>query len=170
LPHRSTEVKHTSAIWLAYSGLLANKLSFDIGRRAGYDRATCRSWARPRRKTRRRSPARRRPPGPPSNRACQSADFQACRHASRRYVTGLKATYDNKAKILDYLGTSYPSGHDLDSEATLEGTIDVRFIDATLYDMAVANAAAFTGEILWSTSANRSLSLLANACGSNDRR
>jgi hypothetical protein len=52
------------------------------------------------------------------------------------------------------------SGFELDSEATFDGSIDLRFTDSMYYDLAVAGT-AFSGEMLWTKSSDRSLSLLA---------
>ena len=163
LPHRSVEVKLGASIFMLYNGLLISKLSFDIGRKANYDRVTAEVMGQ------KESKLTSTGGGTPAA-AWASAQAPAVLPLFKLagtqlgYVTGLKATYDNKVTPQNYLnGTKYISGHELDGEATFEGTIDVRFSDATLYDMAVANAAAFTGEILWTTSASRSLSILANA-------
>jgi hypothetical protein len=72
----------------------------------------------------------------------------------------VRATYDNKITPQDYLGNELRSGFDLDSEATFDGSIELRFADATYYDLAVAGT-AFSGEMLWQKSPARSLSLLA---------
>lgn len=162
LPHRSVEVMQSATLGHVWTGLLCNKLSFDVGRRAGYDRVTAEFMGKSETKltsTGAGTPATAWAASP----ALAKLPIFKLGGTQVAYVTGLKAVYDNKASILDYLGSAYPSGHALDDECTFTGTIDVRFLDATLYDMAVANSAAFTGEILWSLSGSRSLSILANA-------
>jgi hypothetical protein len=79
-------------------------------------------------------------------------------------IISVKGKYDNKAVPQEYVGNPLRSGADLDVEATFDGTIQLRFTDATYYDLATPSGllpAAFSGEMLWSKSANRSLSLLA---------
>ena len=54
------------------------------------------------------------------------------------------------------------SGFDLDNGATFSGSIDLRFTVRPIIDLAVSGT-PFTGGMLWSRSASRSLSLYAAA-------
>lgn len=71
-------------------------------------------------------------------------------------IIKINATYDNKPKAQDYLGNANGliSGIDLDNESTFTGTIQLRFRDTTLYDLARAGT-AFEGTILYSRSGSR---------------
>lgn len=163
LPHRAMQVQLGASIFMVYNGLLVSKLSFDISRKANYDRITAEIMGQKETKyasTQGGTPATAWAAAP----APASLPIFKLNGTQLGFVTAMKGTYDNKAVAQNYLsGTKYISGHDLDDEATYDGTLDIRFTDTTLYEMAVANAAPFTGETLWNTSASRSLSILANA-------
>lgn len=71
-------------------------------------------------------------------------------------VLEVNATYNNNLAMRDETGDARISGFDID-EATLTGTIRLRFRNSTLYDAAIAGT-SHAGEILFQKSANRSLS------------
>lgn len=161
LPYRTLEAQVAPALFFQYAGVFINKLSFDIGRAAGFDRVTAACIFK--KETKLTATAA----GTPADawaldRAAKTLPVFKMDDATAGYVTGLKAEYDNKAKALSFVGDKYISGIDLDEEATFTGSIDVRFKDSTYYDKGVSGA-AFGGEILWSKSGNRSLSLLTPA-------
>lgn len=157
LPHRSIEMKLASNIFMQYLGMLTGKISIDLARKPGYDRVTEDLMGKLEQKATSTSG------GTPTaawalDQAPSALPIFKKDTVQVANITALKWSYDNKVKGLDYIGTKYISGHDLDDEATCEGTIEMRFLDATYYDIAVAGT-AFAGEILWTKSASRSLSL-----------
>jgi hypothetical protein len=159
LPWRSHEWKLKSNLFEQDVGLLASTLAVEMSRQAGYQRATVGIMGRTQNKitsTGGGTPAATWARDPA---VAASAVFKI-NGAAAANIMSVRATYDNKVSPQDYINDTLRSGFDLDSEATWSGSIELRFTDATLYDLAVAGT-AFSAEMLWSKSASRSLSLLA---------
>jgi hypothetical protein len=161
IPTRTAQIQVASNLFFQYAGVFVNKLSFDIGRAAGFDRVTAACMFK--KETKLTATAGGTPDAAWAlDRAAKTLPIFKMSGSQAGFVVGMKAEYDNKAKALSFVGDRYISGIDLDEEATFTGSIDVRFKDSTYYDLSVSGA-AFPGEILWSKSGNRSLSLAAPA-------
>jgi hypothetical protein len=160
LPHRSIEKKLKSTIFLQHTGVLVDGLSFDTRRAGGNDRATVKFSEFYKElsagSTGAGTPAAILARDPlPSALPVFKMDGTVVAD-----VISFKADYENKAKINDALGDAEGriQGHDLDDAASFMATLEMRFRSTTLYAQAKAGT-AFAGELLWSKSASRSLSL-----------
>ncbi len=159
LPWRSHERKYASALFYQDLGQVANTLELEMSRAAGFQRATLGFMGQTEAKV--TSTGGGTPAAAWAREDCPAAlgVFKVNGTAAAN-IMSVKAKYDNKITPQDYVGNSLRSGFDLDSEATFDGSIDLRFTDSTYYDLAVAGT-AFSGEMLWTKSSDRSLSLLA---------
>jgi hypothetical protein len=159
LPFRSHEWKLAGALFEQDVGLVASRLSIDMSRAAGFQRATVELMGQTQSKL--TATGGGTPAAPWAREECPAAIgvFKIDGVAAAN-IMSVRATYDNRITPQDYVGSELRSGFDLDSEATFDGSIELRFADATYYDLARAGT-AFSGEMLWSKSASRSLSLLA---------
>jgi len=159
LPWRSHERKYASALFYQDLGQVANTLEIEMSRAAGFQRATLGFMGQTEAKV--TSTGGGTPAAAWAREDCPAAlgVFKVNGTAAAN-IMSVKAKYDNKITPQDYVGSSLRSGFDLDSEATFDGSIDLRFTDSTYYDLAVAGT-AFSGEMLWIKSSDRSLSLLA---------
>lgn len=162
IPYRSMEVKIADNLYMVYRGVFMNKLAFELGHAANYERFTATVIGHSELKNTTSSA------GTPAAawelaRVARTLGVFKMDGAVAGQITGIRAEYDNKGVPLTYVdGGEYPSGIDLDAEATFTGSIDIRFKDATYYDLAKART-AFEGEMLWNLSADRSLSILSPA-------
>lgn len=161
IPTRTAEIQVASNLFFQYGGLFINKLAFDIGRAAGFDHVTASCLFK------KESKLTSTAAGTPAaawalDRAAKTLPIFKMSGTQAGYVMGLKASYDNMAKGLSFVGDRYISGIDLDAEATFTGSIDIRFKDSTYYDLGVSGA-PFDAEILWSKSVGRSLSIATPA-------
>lgn len=159
LPWRTHEWKLASSLFLQDVGLVGSKFDIEMNRAAGFQRATVGLMGQTQIK------AGSTGAGTP---AAMWARDEAIANIGTFKVNGsvaanimsVKASYDNKITPQDYVGNPLRTGFDLDNEATFSGTMTLRFVDSTYYDLAVGGT-AFSGEMLWSKSSDRSLSLLA---------
>jgi hypothetical protein len=159
LPWRSHEWKLAGTLYEQDVGLVASKLSIEMSRAAGFQRATVELMGQTQHKI--TASLGGTPETPWARDECPATiGVFKVNGAIAANIMQARATYDNKLTAQDYVGTTLRSGFDLDGEATFEGSIELRFADATYYDLAVAGA-AFSGEMLWPKSTSRSLSLLA---------
>lgn len=162
IPYRSMEVKLAANLFMLYRGVFMNKLAFELGHAANYERFTASVIGHSELKSGASAA------GVPEaawalERATRTLGVFKMDGVVAGQIMSIKAEYDNKGVPLTYVdGGEYPSGIDLNEEATFTGSIDVRFKDATYYDLAKARA-AFQGEMLWNLSADRSLSILSPA-------
>lgn len=163
LPHRSIELPINSAgLFIDYTGLLANKMAFNLAYAPGYDHCTLSFMGRKELKngtTQGGAPsaivARE-----PIVRAIPVLKINSTIVGS---ILTAKVDYDNGAVPQNFIGDQYPQGHDLDNMAKLTASMNMRFRDSTYYDLARAQSVV-SAEFLWQNNANRSLSLLcANA-------
>ncbi len=161
LPHRTIEAKRAAAIFLQRTGCLANSIGGEMSRRGGYDRMTVGVLGR--KETKLTSTGGGTPPSilarDPVLAVAPVLKIDTVLAAD---VMSLSWTYANNATPRDDMGdqAGYPTGHDLDADATFAGTIRARFRTAALYDMARAGT-PFAMELLWQKSATRLLSLQA---------
>jgi hypothetical protein len=161
LPWRSHEWKLSNALFEQDVGLVGSKLDIEMSRAGGFQKATVALMGQTQNKI--AASGGGMPEAPWARESCSAATgvFKVG-GALAANIMSVKASYDNKLTPQDYLGNELRSGFDLDNEATFTGSIDLRFTDSTYYDLAVAGT-PFTGEMLWSKSASRSLSLYATA-------
>ncbi|MGE0038068.1 MAG: phage tail tube protein [Xanthobacteraceae bacterium] len=159
LPWRSHERKYANVLFYQDLGQVANTLELEMSRAAGFQRATLGFMGQTEAKV--TSTGGGTPAAAWAREDCPAAlgVFKVNGTAAAN-IMSVKAKYDNKITPQDYVGSLLRSGFDLDSEATFDGSIDLRFTDSTYYDLAIAGT-AFSGEMLWSKSSDRSLSLLA---------
>jgi hypothetical protein len=160
LPYRSLENKLASNVFPLYLGGIAAGLNFDLGRKGGFDRAVV-DWMFQREA--KNATTQGGTPATILDRAQLVASLPVVKLDGTAVgdVIALQAKYDNKVKAQDFInGTKYISGFDLDTEATWEGTVRIRFRTAALYDQARARTASAM-ELLWQVSSTRSLSLLS---------
>lgn len=166
LPWRSHERKYASALFYQDLGLVANTLDIEMSRKGGYQQATIGFMGQTEAKV--TSTGGGTPAAAWARDECLAAlGVFKVNGSAVGEITSIKVKYDNKITSQEYVGNILRSGFDLDSEATFDGSITLRFKDSTYYDLATAGIAtyvlgtAFSGEMLWTKSANRSLSLLA---------
>ena len=161
LPHRTIECKVASALFMQYLGCLVNKLNFEAARGAGYDRVTAEIMGK--KETKLTSTGG----GTPATMVAREPVVKAIpivkiSSVAVDPVISCSAEYNNNAAAQNYIGSAYPAGHDLDAIPTFTGSLRIRMRDATIYDLAKAQGAQSL-ELLWQTSATRSLSLFAAA-------
>lgn len=166
LPSRSHEKKYASSLFYQDLGQVANTLDLEMSRAAGFQRATIGFMGQTEAKV--TSTGGGTPAAMVARDECLAAlGVFKVNGTAAGVIQSVKTKYDNKITEQNYIGNELRSGFDLDSEATLGGSITMRFIDSTYRDLAEAGIAThglgtvFSGEMLWSKSANRSLSLLA---------
>jgi hypothetical protein len=161
LPHHTIEGKRKSDVLLQRIGCLVAGINGSISRKGGYDRATVPIMGK--KETNLASSAGGTPPTilarDPLLAAIPVLKIDTVAVAD---VLELSWNYSNGATPQDYLGDAegYPTGHDLDGEATFGGTFRARFRTDALYDQAKAGT-PFAMEILWQRTAARLLSLAA---------
>jgi hypothetical protein len=168
LPWRSHEIKMATSLFYQDLGLVANTLEIEMARAGGYQQATVGFMGQTRSKS--TSTAGGSPSAAATRDECIAAigTFKVNGSVAAN-IMSVKAKYDNKITPQEYIGNPLRTGFDLDSEATFDGQITLRFTDSTYYDLATAGIAgtsigtAFSGELLWQKSASRSLSLLASS-------
>lgn len=162
LPHRSLEMKLASNLFYQYTGLLAGGFSVDVSKAAGFEHIMLKMMGRREAKT--TSSVGGTPTAIIARETVVKAIAQVKIAGS---LTGdlltIKGDYDNGAVPQDFLGDTYPLGHDLDNPAKWGGAITARFRNATIYDLARIKGSQSL-EILWSNNANRSLSLFSTNC------
>lgn len=167
LPHRSFEPKIASNWFRQDNGVICSGFDFDLGRKPGYDRCTVRLMGQ---KTQKFAVTQGGVPVAMLARVPLPATLPVVKIngtvAGR--VRTLKAVFDNKVTEQDFLGNQYVSGHDLDDDATFTGSFGIRLLDSTYRDLGVTGTpgtpgATFSLELLWTLSAQRSLSWLAPA-------
>jgi hypothetical protein len=161
LPWRSHEWKLASALFEQDVGLVGSKLDIEMSRAGGFQKATVALMGRTQNKI--TVTGGGTPTAAWAREPCSAASgvFKVAGAAAAN-IMSVKASYDNKIMPQDYVGSELRSGFDLDNEATFNGSIDLRFTDSTYYDLAVAGT-PFTGEMVWTKSASRSLALYAAA-------
>jgi hypothetical protein len=159
LPWRSHEWKLAGNMFEQDVGLAGSRLSIDMSRAAGFQRATVELMGQTQNKVAASGGGAPAAPWPREECAAAIGVFKLNGVAAAN-IMSVRATYDNHITPQDYVGNVLRSGFDLDTEATFDGSIELRFADATYYDLAVAGT-AFSGEMLWQKSPARSLSLLA---------
>jgi hypothetical protein len=166
LPWRSYERKYASNIFFRDLGLVANTLEIEMKRDPGYQRATIGFVGQT------EVPDTSTGGGTPAaawvrDECLASLGVYKVNGSVAADIMSVKGKYDNKIVPQEYVGNILRSGADLDNEATFDGSITLRFTNRTYYDLASAGivtngiGTAFSGEMLWTKSANRSLSLLA---------
>lgn len=162
LPWRSHETKMSSALFFNEVGNVGSKISVDIQHAAGFQRASLEFMGKKQNKL--TATGGGTPTAPWARDECvASLGVYKINGTVVANLMSVKAVYDNKLAPQDYVsGDGFRSGADLDQEATWTGSVDLRFIDSTYYDLAVAGT-VFSGEMLWSKSGSRSLSFLSPA-------
>lgn len=162
LPHRSIECKLNTSLFYNYTGLIASKLSFALGHAAGYERLTVSLMGKKENKT---TSTQAGTPTAIKARVPVIKAIPVLKIAGTVMgsVISVKGDYDNGIVPQNFIGDQYPQGHDLDQMAKWSGSCEVRFRDATLYDLAKAQSAQ-SFELLWQNTANASLSLFSSAC------
>lgn len=165
LPWRSHERKYATSLFYQDLGLVANTLDIEMSRKAGYQQATVGFMGQTEAKV--TTTGGGTPAAAWAREECLAAlGVFKVNGTAAATITSVKAKYDNKITSQEYVGNILRSGFDLDSEATWDGSITLRFTDSTYYDLAAAGIATnvlgtpFSGEMVWTKSANRSLSLL----------
>jgi hypothetical protein len=158
LPWRSHEWKLASGLFLQDVGLVGSKLDIEMSRSPGFQKATVTFMGQTQIKA--TSTGAGTPASMWAREECNaSLGVFKVNGTNAANIMNVKGGYDNKLTPQEYVGNPLRSGFDLDSEATWSGSITLRFTDSTYYDLAVAGT-AFSGEMLWSKSGSRSLSLL----------
>jgi hypothetical protein len=148
--------------FMQYLGLVGSKMTIEASRAAGYQKVTIDLMGRSELKL--DASAGGTPAAAYAREPVAASIPQFKLNGSlAATVTKVSAVYDNKPTAQNFLnGTKFPSGYDLDDESTFTGSFDLRFLDSTAYDLAVAGN-AIAGELIFSASGSRSLSLLAPA-------
>jgi hypothetical protein len=165
LPYRSHERKLATSLFFQDVGLLGNKLDISIGHEPGYQRATVSFLGANQSKL--TSTGGGTPAAMWAREAVAAASgIFKINGAAAANLVKMSASYDNKGVPADYVsGNNLRSGVNLDDEATFMGSMELRFADSTYYDLAMASitpgGTTFSGEMLWTKSASRSLSILA---------
>ena len=126
LPWRSHERKYANALFYQDLGQVANTLELEMSRAAGFQRATLGFMGQTEAKV--TSTGGGTPAAAWAREDCPAAlgVFKVNGTAAAN-IMSVKAKYDNKITPQDYVGNSLRSGFDLDSEATFDGSIDLRF-------------------------------------------
>ena len=166
LPFLTAEVEVKAPagnLFMQYVGLLVSKFTLDASRAAGEEKMTFEFMGQTENKN---SVTGGGTPGAVWVRDMVQAAIGTfnINGALAANIIKVNATYDNKPKAQDYLGNASGliSGIDLDTESTFTGTIQLRFRDTTLYDLARANT-SFEGTILYTRSSGRLVQLDAPA-------
>jgi hypothetical protein len=166
LPYNALEVsvKNVGGAtkYMQYLGLIGSKGTIEISRQAGYQKASIEVMGRSELKA---ASTGGGTPADPWAREAIAATLGKLQIGGSDAANILKvsATYDNKPTAQDFLnGTGYPSGFDLDAAATFTGSIDLRFLNTTMYDHAVAGD-VLDAAMVFSQSGSRSLTLEAPA-------
>lgn len=161
IPYRTVEVKVPIAggtKFLRHAGLIADKLTLNVSRAAGYQRATLDLLGY--QETKLSVTGGGAPVDPWALDRVLNSQGVVKIDGVAAELLALDATYDNKLKGLEYAGSDRVGGYDSDEDATFTGTMRVRFKDFSHYDRAVAGTAASL-ELLWQKNANRLLSIAA---------
>lgn len=163
IPHWTREKKVGASLFSQAVGIAGKKITFDIGRKAGYDRIVVDYLAK--KETKITSTAG----GTPADMPARVPVIAALPVFKLNTVVvadliSMNLVYDNGIVEQDYLGDAngYPLGHDTDDEPTCTGSMRVRLRGTGLWDQAKqlpATISSAAGEILWQINANRSLSL-----------
>jgi Phage tail tube protein len=161
LPWRTHQWQLASNIFLQDIGLVGSKLDIEMARAGGFQKATVGFMGRTQAKLTASGGGSPALPWARDELSAALGTFKV-NGAAAANIINVKASYDNKLTPQDYVNDPLRSGFDLDQEATFSGSIDLRFVDSTYYDLAaVVGGTPFTAELLWQKSASRSLSLFA---------
>ncbi len=160
LPWRSHERKYASALFYQDLGQVANTLELEMSRAAGFQRATLGFMGQTEAKV--TSTGGGTPAAAWAREDCPAAlgVFKVNGTAAAN-IMSVKAKYDNKITPQDYVGNSLCAPASISTarrRSTARSTCALPI--STYYDLAVAGT-AFSGEMLWTKSSDRSLSLLA---------
>lgn len=124
--------------YMQYMGILANKASLEISRQAGYQKMTIDAMFRS------EGTAGSSSGGTPSaawarEPVAATLGVMNIGGSLAANILKMKLDIDNRVTPQNFLnGTAYPSGFDLDDEMAVTGSFDLRFLNSTQYDHAVA--------------------------------
>ena len=163
IPHWTREIQLGASLFSQVTGVIGKKMTFNIGRKAGYDTVAVDYLGK--KETKLISSGGGTPAAMPA-RVPLIAALPIFKLDSVQLGDLISATivFDNGIVEQDYLGDAagYPLGHDTDGVPSLTGSIKVRLRTPTLWDQAKQLPAALDsalGEFLWQISASRSLLL-----------
>lgn len=157
LPHRTMESKISATHFKTLQDCLTTKLTFEINYAAGYARVIEEIIGTT--ETKLTTTGGGTPAAPWAiDQATNAIGAFKVGGTQVANITSFKGTYDNKPTPLNYIGTDRASGHEITDFSTFEGEIEMRFLDSTYYDLAVAGTPLAASQV-WSKSGSRILTL-----------